>query len=94
MTVEAEFPNFQMLVDAYLNWNYDLLGETIADVLRVYLADLDEEMRLGAVAEIEEWSFAHRQQLRAPLNRSSNEGFQFCCTAIRLNRFLMNPNAC
>jgi hypothetical protein len=60
---ETDYPNLQLLVDAYLNQDYDLHGETIADVLRVYRDDLNEEMRRAAVAEVEEWSFAHRQDM-------------------------------
>jgi hypothetical protein len=59
----TKYPNLQLLFDAYLNQDYDLHGETITEVIRVYRADLDEAMRQGAIAEIERWMREHRQDL-------------------------------
>lgn len=60
---EKKYPNLQLLFDAYLNQDYDLHGETIAEVIRVYCTDLDETMRRAVTAEIDSWMQEHRQDL-------------------------------
>ncbi|MCC8404374.1 hypothetical protein LJ655_21240 [Paraburkholderia sp. MMS20-SJTN17] len=63
MMGEIEYPNLRLLFDGYLNQDYDLHGETYADVVRAYRSEIDEGMRLEAIAEIERFQAQHRLDL-------------------------------
>jgi hypothetical protein len=63
MAEEVEYPNLRLLFDGYLNQDYDLYGATYADVVRAYRSEIDEGMRLEAIAEVERFQARHQLDL-------------------------------
>ena len=63
MAEATQYPNLRLLFDGYLNQDYDLHGKTYADVVRVYRSEIDERMRLEAIAEIETFQTQHKLDL-------------------------------
>jgi len=85
---ETKYPNLQFLFDAYLNQDYDLYGEKISDVLRVYRSEIDESMRLGAITEIETFKSEHREDLASAFESNFEQQISLAPSGYTAQSFL------
>ncbi|QCP52378.1 hypothetical protein FAZ95_24680 [Trinickia violacea] len=63
MRENSPYPNLDLLFDGYLNQDYELFGEKIGDVLRVYCKEITPSMRQSAILEMEKFKASHIDDL-------------------------------
>ncbi|EDZ99008.1 hypothetical protein BH160DRAFT_5698 [Burkholderia sp. H160] len=88
MAGETEYPNLRLLFDGYLNQDYDLHGETYADAVRAYRSDIDEGMRLEAIAEVERFQTQHRLDLARAFESNFEREISFTSRGYTAQSFL------